>query len=295
MAAAPRRLAVPGWPVAFRGSAAVAARLVTWGRLQGPGYLRLFPDIYIAATEEPPKLGLRTRGAYRLVEGRGVLSGYSAAEILGASCGPKDAPAEVTVPGGGQREHPGLLVHRDRIAPDEIERLGDLRVTTPLRTAYDLARRHDLVEGVVAVDALARKCEFTPDTLPHLAARYPRARNQRRVADVLAHANRSSGSPMESRLRMLIVLAGLPRPVVQHAVQDERARRAVWLDLAYPEHMIGIEYEGEVHASTERVLRDVGGTRGWSTRTGASTATRSTRSIRSSSGSWTRWVGRWSA
>jgi hypothetical protein len=30
-----------------------------------------------------------------LVEGRGVLAGYSAAELLGASCGPVDAPAEV--------------------------------------------------------------------------------------------------------------------------------------------------------------------------------------------------------
>lgn len=42
-----------------------------------------------------------------------------------------------------------------------------------------------------------------------------------------------------------------------HTAHD-LARRAVWLDLAYPEHMIGIEYEGEAHASTEWVLRDVG-------------------------------------
>ena len=32
----------------------------------------------------------------------------------------------------------------------------------------------------------------------------------------------------------------------------------MWLDLAYPELMIGIEYEGETHATPERVLRDVG-------------------------------------
>ncbi|MBN9097156.1 MAG: hypothetical protein J0I49_03455 [Pseudonocardia sp.] len=236
----------------------MAAGLVTWDRLQGAAHLRVFPDIYVPVGDAPPKLALRSRAAYRLVEGRGVLSGYSAAEILGASCGPEKAPAEVTVPGGGQRAHPGLLVHRDRLARDEVRCVGDIRVTTPMRTAYDLARWHDLVEGVVAVDALARKGEFGPDKLLHLAARYPRARNHRRVADVLVYANRSSGSPMESRLRMLIELAGLPRPVVQHAVQDDPTRTAVWLDLAYPDHMIGIEYEGEVHASTERVLRDVG-------------------------------------
>jgi very-short-patch-repair endonuclease len=32
----------------------------------------------------------------------------------------------------------------------------------------------------------------------------------------------------------------------------------VWLDLAYPEHRIGIEYEGADHCRPERVLRDVG-------------------------------------
>lgn len=79
--------AVAGWPAAFRGSAAVRAGLVTWARLYGPQFLRLFPDVYVPAHEEPPDLALRSRAAYRLVEGRGVLSGYSAAELLGASCG----------------------------------------------------------------------------------------------------------------------------------------------------------------------------------------------------------------
>jgi len=41
-------------------------------------------------------------------------------------------------------------------------------------------------------------------------------------------------------------------------VQDEVRRRAVWLDLAYPEQRIGIEYEGADHTRPERVLLDVG-------------------------------------
>jgi very-short-patch-repair endonuclease len=40
-------------------------------------------------------------------------------------------------------------------------------------------------------------------------------------------------------------------------VQDERRRRAVWLDLAYPRHRIGIEFEGEEHVKPEGVLRDI--------------------------------------
>lgn len=250
-------MSVPGWPVAFRGSAAVAAGLVTKDVLRGPRFVRVFPDTYVAAGRDLG-LALRSHAAYRYVEGRGVLSGFSAAEVLGASCGPRDAPAEVTVPGGSQRGHPGLRVHRDVLAPGEMRDVGTLRATTPLRTAYDLARRGTLVERVVAVDALARRHGFAPDLLLNFAVHFPRARGNDAIAEVLAFADRRSGSPMETRLRLLLEFAGLPRPQVQWVVQDERARRAVWLDLAYPEKMIGIEYEGQEHATPERVLRDVG-------------------------------------
>lgn len=251
-------MSVPGWPIAFRGSLAVAAGLVTWDRLRGPRHVRLFPDVYVRVGTEPPGLELRSRAAYRLVEGRGVLSGWSAAEVLGASCGPWDAPAEVTVPGRDQRTHPGLRVRRDLLHPGEVTCVGDLRTTTPLRTAFDLGRRGDLVEAVVGVDALAHRFRFNPDLLLNFAVRYPRARGVRNLAEVLTHADRRAMSPMETRLRMLLVLAGLPRPVAQHAVQDPPARTAVWLDLAYPDRRIGIEYEGEQHARPEAVLRDAG-------------------------------------
>jgi hypothetical protein len=75
---------------------------------------------------------------------------------------------------------------------------------------------------------------------------------------VLAETTPYACSPMETRLRLLIVDAGLPRPQVQWVVQDGPARTAVWLDLAWPELKIGIEYEGEIHATPERVLRDTG-------------------------------------
>ncbi|MGH8965114.1 MAG: hypothetical protein ACRDXB_07260, partial [Actinomycetes bacterium] len=67
----------------FRGSAAVAAGLLTWGELRGPRFRRLFPDIYAPGHLEPD-LALRSAGAAALVAGRGVLAGYSAAEVLGA-------------------------------------------------------------------------------------------------------------------------------------------------------------------------------------------------------------------
>lgn len=177
---------VPGWPTAFRGSSAVRAGLVTWDRLRGPRYLRLFPDVDVPVGVRPPDLRLRSTAAFRLVEGRGVLSGYSAAELLDASRGPRDAPAEVTVPGGGHRMLPGLLVRRDLLAPGEITCVGDVRRTSPMRTAFDLGRGDDLVEAVVAVDALAHQHRFDPDRLLGFTVHFPRARNKTRLFDVLS-------------------------------------------------------------------------------------------------------------
>jgi hypothetical protein len=259
-------MAVPGWPAAFRGTDAIRAGLVTPGQLRGPNYLRLFPDTYVRRGNEPPNLVVRSLAAYLYTGRRGILSGYSAAEAQQASCGPLDAPAELTLPSGGH-PRPGLLVHRDRLDRDEIQMCRGLPVTTPVRTAYDLARwQEQLVEAVVAVDALANRgrgdldhdnAGFDPADVLRLAKRYPGARGSTRLPRVVELADRRSGSPMETRLRLVLVLRGLPVPEVQYPVLDDRRRRAVWLDLAYPEHHIGIEYEGADHANPDRVLRDV--------------------------------------
>lgn len=89
----------------FRGTAAVAAGAVTPNALRGPRFRRLFPDVYVAATVEVD-LALRSRAAAVHVGHRGVLVGYSAAELHGASCAARDAPAEVTVPGSEVRAVP---------------------------------------------------------------------------------------------------------------------------------------------------------------------------------------------
>ena len=254
---APRRDR-PGFPIAFRGSDAVAAGLVDWGVLHGAAFRRLLPDVYGVRQDSEPDLSLISHAAYRWGRGDGVLCGFSAAELLGASCAPFGAPAELAVPSGGLRSREGVTVRRDRLHPGEITEVDGVRVTTPLRSAFDLGCRLPFVEAVVAVDALARVHAFRPDLLLNFAVRYPRTRGVRRLPDVLALADAKSGSPPETRLRVLLIRSGLPPPRVQHPVLDDDRLRAVWLDLAYPEHRVGIEYEGGDHTRPERVLRDAG-------------------------------------
>lgn len=142
----------------FRGSRAIAAGLVTRGVLRGPRFRRLFPDVYAPAHLDVD-LSLLARAAYLLVEGRGVVAGYAAAELLGASCARPGPPAEVLMFAGlARRSGPHLVVHRDLLGPGEVVRHGDVLLTHAVRVAYDLARwAPDLTEKVVAVDTLAHR------------------------------------------------------------------------------------------------------------------------------------------
>src|SRR4051812_38754062 len=102
----------------FRGSAAVASGLLTPGVLRGPRFTRLFPDVYVGAAVVVD-LTLRARAAYLLVDGRGVIGGYAAAELLDASCGPRDAPVDGVVPGRADRAHPRPGRRRGLLVPDQ--------------------------------------------------------------------------------------------------------------------------------------------------------------------------------
>jgi hypothetical protein len=241
----------------FRGSTALAAGLLTRGQLRGPRFRRLFPDVYASARLDDD-LALRSRAAGVLVAGRGVVAGYSAAELWGASSGPPGAPAEVllTTPRCQSYRCSGLVVHRDRSGPGETCRVGGTAVTTSVRTAYDLARWAPTVtERVVAVDALVQHRRVDLSDVRRLRHRHLGARGGGEVADVLALVDGRAESPMESRTRMALVLGGLPPPAVQHPV-IVRGRR-YHLDLAYPHRKIAIEYDGEDHRRQARARRDL--------------------------------------
>ncbi|GAY12326.1 endonuclease domain-containing protein [Pseudonocardia sp. N23] len=230
----------------FRASAAIAAGVVTRGRLRGPRFVRLFPDVYVRVGETPPDLLVRSIGAAELVAGRGMLGGWSAARLLGADAAPRNAPAEVVVT-REQRAHPGLLVRRGVVEAAETWSAHGCPVTSPLRTAYDLARRLPLVEAVVAVDALARvpAAGFVPSDL--LQRREPGARGCRRLDRVAELADPRAESPMETRTRLMLVLSGLPAPEVQYVLRDAGGRVVARFDLAYPRAGLAIEYDGAGH------------------------------------------------
>ncbi|QJY46723.1 endonuclease domain-containing protein [Pseudonocardia broussonetiae] len=233
----------------FLGSVAIARGLLTPGLLRGPRFRRLFPDVYVRSDVEVD-LALLSEAAFVLTRGRGVLGGWSAAEVLGASCGPLGAPAEIVVP-GRRRARPGLVVREEVLPDDEVVEVDGMLATIPLRAAFDLGRRPPLVEAVVAVDALARVGRFAPRDLVAFGYGHLGARGSRLLAAAVARADARSGSPMETRIRMALVDGGLPAPVLQHVVGPYE------LDLAHPDFLLAVEYDGRDHLTQERAMRDL--------------------------------------
>ncbi|GAA5145122.1 hypothetical protein GCM10023321_02520 [Pseudonocardia eucalypti] len=239
----------------FRGSEAIRRGALTRARLRGRRFRRVFPDVYVP-TDWPDDLRTRSLAGYLLVRGQGgVLAGYSAALLCGVDCAPRGAPAEVLITGDA-RAHPGLRVSRGRVDDLDLAVVHSCRMTRPVRTAWDLARRLPLLEAVVAVDGLARQGRFDPAELLARRRDGPGARGCRRLDAVVDLADPRAESPPETRLRVLVVRAGLPKPEVQYEVRDEYGFTLARADLAYPDARLAIEYDGAVHFDRLHNQRD---------------------------------------
>ena len=196
-------------------------------------------------------LALRARAAGLLVAGRGAVAGYAAAELWGASCAPSDAPVHVllTVPTTAATGCASIATDFD-FGRDHVPGIDSGGVlTTPERTCVrprSLGARSssERVGRPRRPRALLRR---GPGRRPRTAAPLPR----RRIGGAdIAEALRprpiaDAESPMETRVRVPLVLAGLRRRgAVSRWSLNGRPYR---LDLAFPELLIAVEYDGAEH------------------------------------------------
>lgn len=87
-------------------------------------------------------------------------------------------------------------------------------------------------------------------TLQKAAAESAGTQGVRILRQVVDHAEAATESPMESRMRMLLVLGGLPRPEAQVVIRDRFHRFLGRVDLYYREQRLGLEYDGGGHRET---------------------------------------------
>lgn len=208
--------------------------------------------------------------------GEHYLSHTTAARLWGLWLPPRwqqDWPIHVTGRKGasGARRRPGITGHRAALVEQDVVRVDGYRLTSPERTWLDLATLIRDPDALVAAgDALFQRPDGPPrppgllgvSPLSSFAALDAALARRRRTKGITAarEARRflraGVDSAPESKMRMLIVQAGLPEPVVNEVVWlSPTVRRRP--DLHYPQWRIALQYDGRVHEESGQLNSDI--------------------------------------
>ena len=174
---------------------------------------------------------LKLLGAFQRRYPETTFAGKSAAWLHGLDVDPVH-PIEVIVACNSEvRSRPDATVHHVDLEPGEAINVRALCATTFSRTFRDLRRGLSSVDVLILADEALRLGLGRFEELAEPAE-----------------------SPMETRLRWLLLNARLPRPQVQADLKDAQDRFIARADLYYPEAGLVIEYDGGGHR--DRLVED---------------------------------------
>jgi Protein of unknown function (DUF559) len=147
----------------------------------------------------------------------------------------------------------GVTGHRAAATPVRVHR--GLPLTRPDWLFAELATQLTLDDLIIAGDALVRK-KRPPTSLAELhaivAARD--TRGIRTALEAICEVRSGTDSPMETRMRLVIVRGGLPEPLIGHTVTWPDGGFIGTPDLAYVAERVAIEYEGAHHRNDPLVF-----------------------------------------
>ncbi|WP_281450640.1 hypothetical protein [Paenarthrobacter nitroguajacolicus] len=209
--------------------------------------------------------------AYTDLDDSSILVSFTAARLWGIPLpGARSGDWRIHIarrPGFSFPRRVNVVGHLLTLLPDETEDYDDVRVTSPARTWLDLATVLSLEDLVAAGDHLV--CSHGPgfpvpkepvcsmDDLAEMVDRYPGKRGVRTAREALQLIRVGADSAPESMMRMALIKAGLPEPVLNHVVRDARGQAVLWPDGAYLKWKVSLQYDGAHHGGGEQHLRDI--------------------------------------
>ncbi len=251
-----------GQPFLSRDAARLGLSRHQLGRLLTRGALRRPLQGVIIDAQVPDDRDTRLRCVRLLLPERAVLWGRTAAWVWGIDAfSPTDRERitpECAVPHHrGRPTHPAVRVVEARLPATAVAERCGVRLTTPPRTAVDLARWSNRPTALAALDAFAHAGLATRDQLRAevgAAYRHPGVKQARELVQLVEPRTESPG---ESWTRLRLVDAGFPSPEAQIVVCDQAGRQVWRIDLGYREHRLGLEYDGaDYHESLPAQRRD---------------------------------------
>lgn len=238
---------------------------VSRAETSGPLWRSPYRGVRLWAAHDLAQPATRIGATLPLLPPDGVLGGWAAAyaagvwQLDGFAVDGSPLPVEHVLPPPRRlRRRDGIRLRREVLAPTDIAVFRGLRVTSPARTAMDLARlAPDLVEAVVALDAVLHASYVARQDVEACVRAHPNLRGigQARAALELCDARAESG--WETRLRMIWVLeARLPPPHVNVSVTSKAGRFLGRPDLLDEEAGLAAEYDGGHHRELKQHTED---------------------------------------
>ena len=219
---------------------------------------RVFPGWWMRADVET-SLEQLARVFQSAVRPGAVFSHETAAELVGFPL-PRTlthafgAPIHCRGPEGAPRTSGGLVVvHQPMDEPACVHE--GLEISHPLIALREIAPRLTHVELVVCLDALAADRFGTerrmrrPEIENFVATM--RGRGTPALRRAVPELRERSWSPMETKLRLLILERGYPEPGLNVQVVEPTTGRLFYIDLAYEKEKIAIEYDSEDHRKNQ--------------------------------------------
>lgn len=223
--------------------------------LLGSRYRRIIYDSYVLASV-PVTWRLRAESALR-VSGPGAYASHQTAAILWGGTVPVPRDVHVTVPAAVHRSRrQGVSAHEGDARPNPTTFRG-IALSAPAQTFIDLAPSLSLVDLVILGDSLVKARRVSVDQLVEATAKWSgRAVSRARRAAGLVREG--VDSPMETRLRLLLVFAGLPEPQVNFILRHPDGSWRMRYDLYYVGQRLLVEFDGRKHAEeTEQWHHDI--------------------------------------
>jgi hypothetical protein len=240
-------------PGVFIGSQAIAEGFLTRGQLRTRGYRRVVQGVYVDPSL-PFDHQLKSRGVALLLPEDAVIGGHSAAAWYGAPfAGPQDPVTVLRSPHVTWDGPRGVRIHQTDLRPGDRTVVDGVPMSSPLRTAWDVATLEPLGTAVAALDAMVRAEAVSLPELRGMAVRGFGRFGAARVRRAVPLVDPRAASAPESRVRVALVLAGLA-PIPQYEVRvDGIVSR---FDFAWPEAKVALEYEGAYHFEEGQIVRD---------------------------------------
>jgi hypothetical protein len=215
--------------------------------LRGPKFRRLLRGVFVAASA--PRLDEeRIDAALLLYDPSAVASHSSAARLFGVPIQTSPEEHVTVLDPRHRRRREGVVCHVD--AAVEVTRIRGRRVVSAHALFVQLASSLTLVDLVVVGDHLVRRGIATPESLCTAVVTLP-GRTGRRAREAASYVRPRVDSAMETRLRMLLVLAGIPEPEVNLTLRDVDGAPVRRFDLSWPAVKVVVEYDGRHHVVRE--------------------------------------------